>query len=154
VGGTFDRLHAGHRLLLAASAAVARDALFVGVTAARLLDGKAHAGLLQAYEEREAAAVAFCKAVRPGLAVETGALEDPAAPTAADADPSMAALVVSEETVAGGDRINAGRVAAGMAPLALVVVGLVAADGGGGGDKVSSTELRAEDSRAKGRAST
>ena len=34
VGGTFDRLHAGHRLLLAASALVCTGSLFVGVTGA------------------------------------------------------------------------------------------------------------------------
>lgn len=32
VGGTFDRLHAGHRLLLAATALVARKHIFVGIT--------------------------------------------------------------------------------------------------------------------------
>lgn len=32
VGGTFDRLHAGHRLLLAATAAVASAEIFVGIT--------------------------------------------------------------------------------------------------------------------------
>lgn len=144
VGGTFDRLHAGHRLLLAASALVATHTLFIGVTAAALLANKQHAALLQPYDARVAAATAFVAAVRPGLAVDTGALVDPAAPTAADVDPTMRALVVSAETLAGGDRINAGRVAAGMAPLALVVVGLVR-EREGGDDKVSSTALRAAD---------
>lgn len=32
MGGTFDRLHAGHRLLLAATALVAREHIFVGIT--------------------------------------------------------------------------------------------------------------------------
>lgn len=32
VGGTFDRLHAGHRLLLCATAAVSMREIFVGVT--------------------------------------------------------------------------------------------------------------------------
>lgn len=32
VGGTFDRLHAGHRLLLAATALVSRQHIFVGIT--------------------------------------------------------------------------------------------------------------------------
>ena len=34
-GGTFDRLHAGHRLLLAATALVGAQRIFVGVTGAR-----------------------------------------------------------------------------------------------------------------------
>ena len=143
MGGTFDRLHAGHRLLLAASALLARDSLFVGVTGDALLAGNAHKERLQPYATREAAAASFAVAVRPALAVETAPLLDPAAPTAADVDPAMTALVVSQETVGGGDRICAGRVAAGLPPLALAVVGLV---GGGGGDsKISSTDLRAAD---------
>jgi phosphopantetheine adenylyltransferase len=32
VGGTFDRLHAGHRSLLAASALVTTSSLYIGVT--------------------------------------------------------------------------------------------------------------------------
>ena len=32
VGGTFDRLHAGHRLLLAATALVATHTVYAGVT--------------------------------------------------------------------------------------------------------------------------
>jgi hypothetical protein len=32
VGGTFDRLHAGHRLLLAATALVATQNVYVGIT--------------------------------------------------------------------------------------------------------------------------
>jgi hypothetical protein len=35
VGGTFDRLHAGHRLLLAATALAASKSVYVGVTGAR-----------------------------------------------------------------------------------------------------------------------
>lgn len=34
VGGTFDRLHAGHRLLLAATALVATHNVYVGITGA------------------------------------------------------------------------------------------------------------------------
>jgi Cytidylyltransferase-like len=35
LGGTFDRLHAGHRLLLAAAAAVTTKNIYIGVTGAR-----------------------------------------------------------------------------------------------------------------------
>lgn len=34
VGGTFDRLHAGHRLLLAAAALVSCQHVYIGVTGA------------------------------------------------------------------------------------------------------------------------
>jgi len=40
VGGTFDRLHAGHRILLAAAALAATEAVYIGVTGAELLRNK------------------------------------------------------------------------------------------------------------------
>ena len=61
------------------------------------------------------------------------------APTQAELDPMMDALVVSEETLSGGTAINQGRAKRGLRPLQLVVVGLV---GSGGTSKLSSTELR------------
>lgn len=108
VGGTFDRLHAGHRLLLAATAVVAKERIFVGITggcsglaaspravthvalhsptpavlpplpaADQLLASKSNRGLLQSYEEREAAAVHYMRVVNPGATVVAGPLTDP-----------------------------------------------------------------------------
>lgn len=106
LGGTFDRLHAGHRLMLAAAALVTSGSVFVGVTGDKLLANKRHRELLQGYAEREQAAASFLQRVRPGLQVETGPLLDPAEPTRAALDHQMEALVVSRETVPGGLQIN------------------------------------------------
>ena len=84
VGGTFDRMHAGHRLLLAAASAVTGasssraaaeptpnvpDAptltIYVGVTGDALLSSKKHRNLIQTYETRAAAAQWFLAATRP-----------------------------------------------------------------------------------------
>ncbi|KAK9839424.1 hypothetical protein WJX81_001331 [Elliptochloris bilobata] len=121
VGGTFDCLHAGHRLLLAASALVCTASLFIGVTGDQLLAKKRNAELLESYEARCEAAVRFVHAVRPGLAVKTGALLDPREPTAAATEEGMQVLVVSAETVAGAEEIQAQRAERGFAPLAIVV---------------------------------
>ena len=147
VGGTFDRMHAGHRLLLATSSACAppEGVVFVGVTGDELLVNKRHRRLVQAYDDRAAAAETFLRATRgPTAAIElhVGPLDAglPLAATVRDMD----ALVVSRETVAGADAVNAARVERGFAPLAIVVVGLV---GGGEGameeEKLSSSALRA-----------
>lgn len=143
VGGTFDRLHAGHRLLLAATALVATELVYVGVTADELLAKKSRREWLQPYEDRSNAALAFIRAVRPSLSVSAGALCDPAEPTQAELDPEMQALVVSHETLPGGEAINVGRSKRGFETLKLVVVGVVGqrADG----SKLSSTVLREQD---------
>ena len=100
--------------------------------------------------------MAFARKVRPGKArfeVDVGALLDPKEPTGAETEEGMQALVVSKETVSGGEAINAGRHKRGFRPLALLVVGLVGSEGGEGEQqgrkvdevegKISSTDLRA-----------
>ena len=67
------------------------------------------------------------------------------APTAAATEAGMQALVVSAETTAGAAEIQRQRAERGFAPLAVVVVGLVAATRALAGGKLSSTALRDEE---------
>ncbi|CAL5222076.1 g4382 [Coccomyxa viridis] len=145
VGGTFDRLHVGHRLLLAATALICTEKVYIGVTGDQLLQKKAHKELLESYETRAHAAEIYVKAVRPGLTVQTGALLDPKAPTVAATDESMQALVVSKETVPGAQEINRYRKNVGFAELQIVVVDLIADTQAVQGGKVSSTALREQE---------
>lgn len=151
VGGTFDRLHAGHRLLLAAAALVtdARSGtLYVGVTGEALLANKSDKNKIQPYETRARNARRFLESVFPGHAkmrVEMGPLDG--APPLASTVQDMCALVVSRETLAGAAAVNAQREARGFPPLKIVAVGVV---GGVGDDdearqrsKLSSSALRA-----------
>lgn len=155
VGGTFDRLHAGHRLLLAAAALVTdtrSGTLYVGVTGEALLANKSDKNKIQPYETRARNARRFLESVlaRPGfgdakMRVEIGPLDD--APPLASTVQDMCALVVSRETLAGAAAVNAQREARGFLPLKIVVVGVV---GGVGDDdearqrsKLSSSALRA-----------
>ena len=41
VGGTFDRLHAGHRILLAATALVSTRHVYIGITSEALASSRA-----------------------------------------------------------------------------------------------------------------
>lgn len=163
VAGTFDRLHAGHRLLLTSAALVATRSLYIGVTGAALTKHKKLAGLLEAQAVREAAAAELCRATRPGLTVITGELTDPM--RGIDGQPEVDAMVVSRETAGRAARLNVAKAAAralaflfppcrealrkrmhGLAPYGLVVVGLVGADREG--PKLSSTALREADDSA------
>jgi pantetheine-phosphate adenylyltransferase len=149
VGGTFDRLHAGHRLLLGASALVATRAVFVGVTADQMLAAKKNASLLEPYAAREAGAVDFMRRVHPGLRCSAGPLSDPRVPPLCATERDFDAIVVSEETIHGADAINAVRAGLGFPPLVVVVVGLVASSAASHA-KLSSTDLRAVEAAGGG----
>lgn len=143
VGGTFDRLHAGHRLLLAATALVSRQHIFVGITADKLLASKKNRELLETYEEREEAAVGYMKMINPGVTVVAGPLTDPQEPPLCAVDPEFDAIVVSEETIPGAHAINKTRAELGFPPLVIVVIGLIYSRRRAA--KLSSTDLREED---------
>lgn len=140
VGGTFDRLHAGHRLLLAATALVATEKVFIGVTSDKLLSNKRNKELLEPYDVRAKAAVNYVKSVHPALSVTCGPLIDPKVPPLAATDRAFDAIVVSEETVPGAEEINRVRHSLGFEPLVIVVVSLLPATSEG--QKLSSTDLR------------
>jgi hypothetical protein len=76
VAGTWDRLHAGHRLMLTCAALACNGTLYLGVTGEALTRSKRLRALLQPYAARQAAAVAFVRGVRPRLAVRSGELTD------------------------------------------------------------------------------
>lgn len=139
LGGTFDHLHAGHRLLLAAGALTATDEIFVGITDAKLLLNKRGKSSVASYDSRRDAAVAYLASVAPDLHVTTGTLGDPLVQPAASTDPGILVLVVSEETVPGGEAIEKYRIEVGNPAIELLVVPVL--DNGTGG-KLSSTDLR------------
>ncbi|BDA50031.1 probable phosphopantetheine adenylyltransferase [Coccomyxa sp. Obi] len=118
--------HAAVRIDAHQHSSLAFDHVAVGGTFDRdkLLEKKKHFELLEPYDQRAAAADSYIKSVRPALTVQTGALLDPKEPTAAATEEGMQALVVSKETVSGGEAINQYRREHGFAPLELVVVDL------------------------------
>eukprot|EP01062_Namystynia_karyoxenos_P019363 TRINITY_DN17275_c0_g1_i1.p1 TRINITY_DN17275_c0_g1~~TRINITY_DN17275_c0_g1_i1.p1 ORF type:complete len:772 (+),score=250.67 TRINITY_DN17275_c0_g1_i1:113-2317(+) len=130
MGGTFDRFHLGHKLLLAAAAASVRDGgyLFCGCSGDALLRDKKLGELLEDYGLRAAVVGGYLRAIRPEVRYEVGELKDGYGPSITD--PAFDAIVVSEETAAGGAKCNEKRAEKGMPPMAVVSVGLVsAADG-------------------------
>jgi pantetheine-phosphate adenylyltransferase len=113
---------------------------------AKLLEGKKYRDLIEPYDQRTKKVQAFVQTANSRLEVNMMRLEDPHIPTRAETDPDIAAIVVSEETLPGAVRINAGRAKLGFHPLAIVVVPVIGAVGSDE-DKLSSTRLRAEDAK-------
>lgn len=121
LGGTFDRLHAGHKLLLQTTAYLARRVLWVGVSAGPLLTKKRHGWSLQGWPRRAAGVHSFVGLCRPNLKVRCEELFDSYGPSL---HPTVEALVVSKETEAGGPLVNRKRAELGRSPLELFVIPL------------------------------
>ena len=120
VGGTFDRLHNGHRKLLTLATACCNGTFIVGIMSDRLLENKKNSNLIGNFQIRKAIATDFIAIVAPaGIAIEVVELQDPFGPTVYDA--SIEAIAVSSETIAGAFKINEMRVEKGFKPLSILV---------------------------------
>jgi phosphopantetheine adenylyltransferase len=140
MGGTFDRLHVGHKVLLTYSVLHTRHRLRIGVTGAELLKKKRHAELLQPFEERRRNVEAFVRSLRTDIEYDVVELTEPTGGTTTIAD--VTAMVVSPETLSTIDSINAARAANDLDEVAAIVINYIGPDGD---ERVSSTALREAD---------
>ncbi len=141
VGGTFDRLHKGHRLLLTVAADLA-DELLVGLANGPLLSGKRFRELIEPYEIRKRKVEEFL--MNLGVKFEIVRITDPIGPAATcDAD----AIVVSEETADRAEETNRIRRSMGKKELDVIVVPLVLAQDG---QPIRSWRIRAGEISPKG----
>ncbi|XP_049715545.1 bifunctional coenzyme A synthase isoform X6 [Elephas maximus indicus] len=123
VGGTFDRLHNAHKVLLSVSCILAQERLVVGVADKDLLKSKLLPELLQPYEVRVEHLSEFLVDIKPSLTFDLIPLLDPYGP--AGSDPSLEFLVVSEETYRGGMAVNRFRLENDLEELALYQIQLL-----------------------------
>lgn len=141
VGGTFDHLHDGHKILLSASAFLTGKTLIIGVTGPELLKKKKYLEYLQSYNERVQSVKSFLHNIRPSLTPDVYEINDICGPTAKIEN--VDALVVSLESSKGADYINNVRSQLGWKELQVYTIGVV---GGSDSDKfenkLSSTGYR------------
>lgn len=137
LGGTFDHLHSGHKVMLTVAAMVCAKTLHIGISGEPLLKKKKHGDWLQDFETRKERLLGFVSSVNPCLTVATAELQDMYGPSLL---PECQILIVSEETRKGGGIVNAERLRLGRRPCEVVVIDLVAAEKAAG--KTSSTSLR------------
>jgi phosphopantetheine adenylyltransferase len=151
VGGTFDRLHVGHKLLLSVCALHTTERLVVGLADGVLLAKKHHRPLIEPYATRYAKVCALMRVLQPTLRCEVVPLMDPAGPALTDS--TLQAIVVTPETLASALSINEQRRARQWAPLAIICVPLISLPHAWQSvsthdTKLSSTVLRAQEALA------
>ena len=112
----------------------------------KLLEGKSLKSLIQDYDQRVSSVLSFLKDVCPSINPVIMRLKDPDEPTRAETEESMDALIVSQETLKGGVKINTGRVKLGFSELVTIVVPVLGAMSTEA-KKLSSTALREADAK-------
>lgn len=133
LGGTFDHLHAAHKLLLHLAYFIASRKVIVGVMAESLLSSKSNSHLIQPLQRRISDIESFL--LRRGgrrkdetslrnVEFDVVEIADPFGPTSWN--PDIHALVVSRETFAGGAAVNARRKENKLPKLELFVIDVIA----------------------------
>lgn len=143
LGGTFDRLHDAHKLLISTAIAMAKD-VFIGVVSdqlgEKLFKHKKHAELIQTFELRRKVVEKYTSTisdVQYPQNIEIKPLYDPWGPSLTD--PKVEAIVVSFETRKSAHHINDVRTNNGLVPLDIIVIPWIFSD-----NKIISSSLLRE----------
>ncbi|KAI9348273.1 hypothetical protein DFJ73DRAFT_835450 [Zopfochytrium polystomum] len=129
LGGTFDHLHSGHKILLTVAAWLAGRRIICGVVDfvdPSRLQRKAHHQYMEPIAARLAAAADFLRTVRADLVLDVVPIVDDFGPTRDD--PNIQAIVGSGETEKGCFAVNKLRKENGLNELDIYVVDVIAAN--------------------------
>jgi len=123
LGGTFDRLHEGHKILLSEAALRCDKVITVGVTDENMLKSKKVADLIQDTEVRIQNVKDFLFDIRGHDKDFITAISDPFGP--AIKDESLTCIVGSQETKRGCEKINEIRKDKKFSELEIILINLV-----------------------------
>ena len=148
VGGTFDELHRGHKVLLIKAFQIGKRVL-VGLCSDEFVEklGKPHK--TASYKERLRELSHFLRNLGVAEKAEIISLNNAFGPTVTDK--CIEALVVSEETSATANKINEQRIKNGLKPLVIVAINMVPSE-----DcyPISTTRIRSGEIDHEGRMTT
>ncbi|XGW21173.1 hypothetical protein V3C99_004265 [Haemonchus contortus] len=144
LGGTFDRLHNGHKVLLSKAALLAKESVVCGVTHKKMIEKKSLWELIEPISTRARAVEEFVYDVADTVACIAEPIEDPFGPSIRI--PDLEAIVVSQETVKGGEAVNRVRKERNMSHLDMITIDLLEAfDDVLKETKISSSSRRRDD---------
>ncbi|MCW1309262.1 MAG: pantetheine-phosphate adenylyltransferase [Candidatus Nanoarchaeia archaeon] len=137
VGGTWDRLHKGHDVILKKTFEIGEN-IYIGVVASEeLLKQKELKEIIEPYEKRVDNLLEYIRKLNPNKKFKIIPLYDKYSITTSD--PELEALVVSQLTLESGKEINEIRKKRGLKELDLIVVDMVLAEDNG---LLCSTRIR------------
>ena len=136
IGGTFDRLHKGHKFLLIKAFELG-EKVIIGLTSDSFCRERKPSMELQNYNERKKQLLDFINSIDKHLNFEIVPLDDKYGP--ALTDENIDAIIVTSETKPTALEINRKRVENGLKPLEIHVEKFILADDG---SPISSTRIR------------
>ena len=128
MGGTFDHLHSGHKLLLTNACFLTQKKMIIGIAADKLLQKKANKELIENYASRSGYVREFLQRLRgvDGYELDIFELTDPVgkAGTVEDID----GIILTQETIRGGAMINTQRKEQDFKELPMTFIDLMFGD--------------------------
>uniref|UniRef100_A0A915Q3W2 Cytidyltransferase-like domain-containing protein n=1 Tax=Setaria digitata TaxID=48799 RepID=A0A915Q3W2_9BILA len=123
LGGTFDRLHNGHKVLLSKAVMVSSKRVVCGITCGDMIKRKVLWELMQPFEKRAQAVQEFVEDISCSVRCEVHSIEDPYGPSIVD--PYLQAIIVSNETEKGGHAVNDRRRERNLPVLDIIKINLI-----------------------------
>ncbi|KAH8302841.1 hypothetical protein KR044_011075, partial [Drosophila immigrans] len=123
LGGTFDRIHIGHKIFLTQAVLRAHKRLVVGVTTSAMTKNKVLPELILPVEQRIAQLREFLLDIDDTLQYDIVPIDDPFGPT--QSDPNLDMIVVSAETLRGGQKVNEIRATKELCQLDIFAIDIV-----------------------------
>ena len=138
LGGTFDHLHDGHRLLLNTAFRMGKK-VAIGLTTDEMLQSKENKDVIESYEQRKQHILEYVESINPEYS--KNCIFEPLSDTlgSAGTDDNLEVHISSEETVMNALKINEVREKKGMSKMILVVVPMIKDKEG---MRLSSTRIR------------
>ncbi|MFX1600717.1 MAG: pantetheine-phosphate adenylyltransferase [Promethearchaeota archaeon] len=138
LGGTFDHLHEGHKLLLKTALSISKF-VEIGLTSQDLLKNKQYASKLEDYQTREENLKTYIKSIADLKRISIVEIKNWADMDKYAQDPEYEGLVVSQETYKNAIKLNENREKKGLIPLVLIVIPLLKDQDK---NRISSTSIR------------
>lgn len=122
LGGTFDRIHTGHKILLAEAQLRSLRRITIGVTDTPMLTKKTLSELILPCEQRIAELREYLEDCDLGIEYNIVPIKDPFGPSIVEDD--LEAIIGSEESKLGCQKVNEKRLEKGLKALEVIIVGL------------------------------